>query len=75
MDVSRLSVLPAVLLLAMGLAACGNKADLFMPPPPEDDPVIEEDPGAGGRSAVEAVGVWVAQGVDAAMNKYNGAMQ
>lgn len=38
----------ALLLSAFALAACGNKADLFMPPPPEPaevpDPWDGEDP-------------------------------
>lgn len=41
-------------LSAFLLAACGNKADLFMPPPPGDEPVLEEQ--ETDESAVEAVG-------------------
>lgn len=39
---------PFLLLCAFLLAACGNKADLFMPPPPEEVDEVEpwdgEDP-------------------------------
>lgn len=42
MSHSRLSAI-AVLAAAFALAACGNKADLFMPPPPVDEGVIEDD--------------------------------
>ena len=37
------SRLPALLILlsAFALAACGNKADLFMPPPPDDEGLVE----------------------------------
>lgn len=41
MNLFRLSALLA-LLAAFGLAACGNKADLFMPPPPTEDELIED---------------------------------
>ncbi|MGO1542545.1 MAG: LPS translocon maturation chaperone LptM [Luteimonas sp.] len=40
----NLSRLPAILILlsVFALAACGNKADLFMPPPPDDEGVVDD---------------------------------
>lgn len=36
-----------VLLAALAMTACGNKADLFLPPPPEDEEILEDwDEGA-----------------------------
>lgn len=55
MNLFRLPAL-LVLLAAFGLAACGNKADLFMPPPPDDDDGLIDDrdrEGAAGDEVIE----------------------
>lgn len=41
MNLSRLTA-ALVLSSAFLLAACGNKADLFMPPPPDDDELVDD---------------------------------